>query len=96
MSTQGMHSCCVAHLALQLCGLKVMLLNANHILSWVSQVMPVVKDLPANADDIKDGLDPWVGKIPGRRKWQLTPAFLPGEFQGRYSLSGHKESDRTE
>ena len=23
--------------------------------------------------------DPWVGKIPWRRKWQLTPVFLPGE-----------------
>ena len=24
-------------------------------------------------------LDPWVGKIPWRRKWQPTPAFLPGK-----------------
>ena len=23
--------------------------------------------------------DPWVGKIPWRRKWQLTPVFLPGK-----------------
>ena len=23
--------------------------------------------------------DPWVGKIPWRRKWQPTPVFLPGE-----------------
>ena len=22
--------------------------------------------------------DPWVGKIPWRRKWQPTPVFLPG------------------
>ena len=22
---------------------------------------------------------PWVKKIPWRRKWQLTPVFLPGE-----------------
>ena len=22
---------------------------------------------------------PWVGKIPWRRAWQLTPVFLPGE-----------------
>ena len=27
--------------------------------------------------------DSWVGKIPWRRKWQLTPVFLPGEFQGQ-------------
>jgi len=24
--------------------------------------------------------DPWVGKIPWRRQWHLTPVFLPGEF----------------
>jgi len=23
--------------------------------------------------------DPWVGKIPWRREWQLTPVFLPGK-----------------
>ena len=36
-----------------------------------------------------------------RRKWQPTPVFLPGEFQGRGSLVGcrlwgRKESDTTE
>ena len=28
----------------------------------------------------KCGFDPWVWKIPCRRKWQPTPAFLPGKF----------------
>ena len=46
-------------------------------------------------------VDPWVGKIPWRRKWQLTPVFLPGKFHGQGSLAdyspwGHKESDTTE
>ena len=46
------------------------------------------------------GFDPWVGKIPRRRKWQPTPLFLPGEFHGPeesrgYSPWGHKESDTT-
>ena len=27
-------------------------------------------------------LDPWVRKIPWRRKWQPTPIFLPGESHG--------------
>ena len=27
----------------------------------------------------RPGFDPWVGKIPWRRKWQPTPVFLPGE-----------------
>ena len=40
-------------------------------------------------------------KIPWRRKWQPTPAFLPGEFYGQKSLVGYspwglKESDMTE
>ena len=45
--------------------------------------------------------DPWVRKIPWRRKWQPTPVFLPGEFHGwrnpvGYSPWGWKESDTTE
>ena len=45
----------------------------------------------------KCGFDPWVGKMPWRRKWQPTPVFLAGEFHGQislvgYSLWGHKES----
>ena len=45
--------------------------------------------------------DPWVGKIPWRRKWQPTPVFLPGEFHGQKSLVGYnpwgcKELDTTE
>ena len=27
----------------------------------------------------RPGFDPWVGKIPWRRKWQPIPVFLPGE-----------------
>ena len=30
--------------------------------------------------------DPWVGKIPWRRKWLPTPVFLPGKFHGQRSL----------
>ena len=45
--------------------------------------------------------DPWVRKIPWRRKWQPTPVFLPGESHGQrilagYSPWGQKESDTTE
>ena len=34
------------------------------------------------------GFDPWVGKIPCRRKWQPTPVFLPRESHGQRSLAG--------
>ena len=45
--------------------------------------------------------NPWVRKIPWRRKWQPTPVLLPGKSHGRrslvgYSPQGHKESDMTE
>ena len=30
--------------------------------------------------------DPWVRKIPWRRKWQCTPVFLPGESYGQRNL----------
>ena len=46
--------------------------------------------------------NPWVGKIPWRRKWQPTPVFLPGKSHGQRSLEGgysslsHKQSDMTE
>ena len=47
------------------------------------------------------GFDPWVKKIPWRRKWQCTPEFLPGESHGLrnlvvYSLWDCKELDTTE
>ena len=45
--------------------------------------------------------DPWVGKLPWRRKWQSTPVFLPGKSHEQRSLAGYspwgrKESDTTE
>ena len=42
----------------------------------------VVKDLPASSGD-----DPWVGKIPLRRKWQPTARFLPGKSHRQRSLA---------
>ena len=41
-----------------------------------SQVALVVKNLPPNAGDVRHGFDPWVRKIPWRRKWNPTPVFL--------------------
>ena len=47
------------------------------------------------------GFDPWIVKIPRRRKWQPTPVYLPGESHGWRSLAGYspqgcKESDMSE
>ena len=32
--------------------------------------------------------NPWVRKIPWKRKWKPTPVFLPGKPQGQRSLVG--------
>ena len=68
-------------------------LDHNEVGYRVSLVAQLVKNLPR--------FDPWVGKIPWRRKWQPTPVFLPGESHGQRSLAGYspwgcKESDTTE
>ena len=38
-------------------------------------------------------VDPWVRKIPWRKKWQLTPVFLPGKSHGKRSLGGFSPRD---
>ena len=58
----------------------------------------MVKSLPAIWET---QYDPWVGKMPWRRKWQPTPGLLPGNSHGRRSLVGcspwgREESDTTE
>ena len=57
-----------------------------------------VKRLPTTQET---RFDPWVEKIPWRRKWQPTPVFLPGKSHGLRSLVGYspwgrKELDMTE
>ena len=63
-----------------------------------SLMAQIVKRLPAMRET---RFNPWVGKIPWRRKWQPTPVLLPGKSHGQRSLVGYspwdrKESDMTE
>ena len=37
----------------------------------------------------RHSLDPWVWKIPWRRKWQPTPVLLPGKSHGERSMAGY-------
>ena len=54
----------------------------------------MVKNLPANAGDIKrPRFYPWVGMISWRREWLPTPIFLSGEFHGQRSLVGYSPWD---
>ena len=46
-------------------------------------------------------MDPWVRKIPWRKKGQHIPVFLPGKSHGQKSVAGYspwggKELDTTE
>ena len=45
----------------------------------------MVKNLPVMQET---RLDPWVGKIPWKKKWLPTPVFLPGKSYGQRSLVG--------
>jgi len=55
-----------------------------------SQVAPVVKNLPANARDIRDaGLIPGLGRSPGGGHGNPTSVFLPAESCGQRSLAGY-------
>ena len=38
--------------------------------------------------------NPWVRKIPWRRKWQPTPVFLPGKSHGQRSVTVYIQSMR--
>ena len=37
----------------------------------------------------RHGFDPWVGKMPWKRKWQPILIFLPGKSHGQKSLVGY-------
>ena len=54
-----------------------------------SQVALVVRNLLANAGDIRElGLIPGSGRSPAGGTWQPTPVFSPKESHGQRSLAG--------
>ena len=66
---------------------------------WASLMAQMVKNLCLQCG--RSRFDPWVRKIPWRRKCHLTPVFFPGKSCGWSSLVGYspwssKESDTTE
>ena len=64
-------------------------------LSWAAQVAPWLKKIKKKKSACQcrrcrtGGFDPWVGKIPWRRKWQPTLLFLPEKSHGQRSLEGY-------
>ena len=65
-------------------------LNWTGLMGFPSGSM--VKNPPAMQKIQKPRFDPWVRKIPWKRKWQPTPVFFPGESHGQRSLTGFNET----
>ena len=68
--------------------------GASKMVKWQRLCLPIQE-----MQEIRFNL--WVQKVPGSRKWQPTPVFLPGKFHGQKSLAGYspwglKELDTTE
>ena len=81
--------------------------DAGSVCLWGSVSTPLKMNGYLQADWLRAGGSVvkksawWVGKIPWRRKWQSTLAFLAGESHGQRSLQGYspwgsKTSDTTE
>ena len=87
---------------IRLGGGKIKITDVNFFLLWLSVGGDSGKEPTCQCRRHKRcGCNPWVRKIPWRRKWQPTSLFLPGEFHGQRSLTGYnpwgcKESDTTE
>ena len=76
--------------------------------SLVSKLCTRPEDFPGGSDGKasvynagRPGFNPWVGKLPWRRKWHPTAVLLPGKSHGWRSLVGYspwglKELDTTE
>jgi len=59
------------------------------IIHWASQVALLLRIFQQR----QESKEMWFGKMPWRRKWQLTPEFLPGKFQGQRNLLGYGLQD---
>ena len=59
------------------------------IISWASHVAQCKESACQFRRSKRHGFNPWVGKIPCKRKWQPTPVCLPEESHGQRSLAGY-------
>ena len=56
---------------------------------WAPWAALVIKNPPANAEDIREMGQTLGGEDPWKRAWQPTPVFFPGEYNGQRSLLGY-------
>ena len=75
-------------------------LNCLRNYKWTFRGFPGGSNGNESAHNAGDpGSNPWLGKVPRRRKGQPTPLFLPGKSHGEKSVAGSwgcKELDKTE
>ena len=66
----------------------LMVLTEGYLWYWLKGKPPCGSDGRVCLKCRRPGFDPWVGKIPWKRKWQPTPVILPGKSHGCRSLTG--------
>ena len=75
----------ILSLYMSVSGSKFLLFMRIPVIFGASQVALVVRNVPANAGDIRDA-----GSVPGsERSQQPTRVFFPGESHGRKILVGY-------
>ena len=82
---QGSLACCCSWGCKELDTIKW--LNNNNRIPRVAQWRRI------HLQSRRSDFDPWVKKMPWRKKWQPTPAFLPGKSHGQISLEDYSPRD---
>ena len=69
--------------------------TASDTTEATQQQQQSVKNPPAKCRRYRrPWFDPWVGKIPWRRKWQPTPVFFSQKSHGQRSMVGYSSRGR--
>ena len=96
-SVIGVQECSNSHMCVCVCVCVYIYIYIYIYICRTSQVALVLKNLPANAGDVKrHGFNPWAGEIPWSGAWQPTPVFLPAESHGQRNLVGYSPRGRKE
>ena len=86
------HRCQKEHLTKEVVYVIIQSLNSLHWDPWDIHIYRSPGGLdgkPSVYQCGRPGFDPWVREIPWRRKWQLTPVFLPEKSLGQRNLAGY-------
>ena len=63
--------------------------NCIHLCNYANGLPKWLSGKESACQSRRLGFHSWVGKIPWRRKWQLTPVFLPQETHGQRTVVGY-------